>query len=69
MKVPIHNAGELIHNADELDIYLGDYDGEIYLTVETNDHTRSDTVYSMSINELNRYISQFKSSKNNKSTT
>lgn len=56
MIVPIHNTGEL-------NIYLDDYDGEIYLTVETNNHTRTGTGYSMSIRELNRYIGQMKSEK------
>ncbi len=53
MTVPIHNCGEL-------SVYLDDTDGDIYLTVETNDHTKTDTGYSISMTELNRYLANFR---------
>lgn len=62
MIVPIHNCGEL-------NVYLDDTDGEIYLTVETNDRTRTGMGYSMSIRELNRYLNQFKPEHESSTTT
>ena len=53
MTVPIHNCGEL-------NVYLDDTDGDIYLTVETNDHTKTGTGYSISMTELNRYLANFR---------
>lgn len=53
MTVPIHNCGEL-------SVYLDDTDGDIYLTVETNDHTKTGTGYSISMTELNRYLANFR---------
>jgi hypothetical protein len=53
MTVPIHNCGEL-------SVYLDDTDGDIYLTVETNDHTKSGSGYSISMTELNRYLANFR---------
>ena len=62
MVVPIHNCGEL-------NVYLDDMDGDIYLTVETNDHTKTGTGYSISMTELNRYLSAFRVNEEKTSTT
>ena len=62
MIVPIHNCGEL-------NVYLDDSDGDIYLTVETNDHTRSGTGYSISMTELNRHLAAFRDKEEKTSTT
>ena len=62
MIVPIHNNGEL-------NVYLDDMDGDIYLTVETNNHTRSGTGYSISMTELNRYLANFRGKDEKTSTT
>lgn len=62
MVVPIHNCGEL-------NVYLDDMDGDIYLTVETNDHTKTGTGYSISMTEFNRYLSAFRGNEEKTSTT
>lgn len=56
-----------IHNCGELNVYLDDMDGDIYLTVETND-TRSGTGYSISMTELNRYLASFRTKDNTKTS-
>ena len=61
MTVPIHNCGEL-------SVYLDDTDGDIYLTVETNDHTKTGTGYSISMTELNRYLANFRTKDNTKTS-
>lgn len=58
-----------IHNCGELNVYLDDTDGDIYLTVESNDRTRTGTGYSISMTELYRYLANFRSKDEKTSAT
>ena len=52
-----------IHNYGALNVYLDDTDTDIYLTVETNEHIKPGTGYSISMTELNRHVGNLRTKK------